>query len=192
MKAVLLFVFMPWADAGCTCKYLSTALLMRTECSCGEWTDSTCGFWTDCNKISNQDDCASAENVDGQQFCKWEEPETQSETCDKALASARRGLEDAVAERDDAVARFENVAKYFTAVIRGECLADGGSCDECCHGITGRCQKLTVDGGGWRNQRITDLTDDDDCVLIEGRFNKIYVTFPRLKLPRLFFHPRGA
>ena len=107
------------------------------------------------------------------------------EDCDEALASARTGL-------DDAVARFEKVAKYLTAAIRGECLADGGSCDECCHGITGTCQKLTIDGGGWRNQRITNLTDDDDCVLIEGRFNKIYVTFPRLKLPRLFFHPRGA
>ena len=99
MKAVLLFVFMPWADAGCTCKYFDEGgTLMVSECSCGEWTGLTCtsggdGLWTDCDKISNQDDCASAENNVGQQFCKWAptlsdpgpeiRPDGQeSETCD--------------------------------------------------------------------------------------------------------------
>ena len=239
MKAVLLFVFMPWVDASCTCKYFDEGgTLMVSKCSCGEWTGSTCtsggdGLWTDCVKISNQDDCASAENNDGQQFCKWEEPET----CDDALASARDDLgaaEEALAQCDgakhaavEALAQCDeqeepetddwtldaalqqldatrkdldaaeaalaqcdgaNVAKYSAAVERSECLAGvGGSCATCCQDITGKCQDLTVDGGGRRNERITTLTDDDDCVLIEGRFNKIYVTFPRLKLSRLFF-----
>ena len=102
------------------------------------------------------------------------------EDCDEALASARTGL-------DDAVARFEKVAKYLTAAIRGECLADGGSCDECCHGITGRCQKYSGLYYDEAYMNYISLTDEDDCVLVEGTHNEIHVTFPRLKPPRLFF-----
>ena len=190
---VCLSVWMPWVDAGCTCKYFDAG---GSDCSCGEWTrewwgGDTCtsggdGVWRDCDEKTNQGDCESATNAFGQEFCKWE---TRDETCDAVrqdLATARKDLEAALA----ALAHHDgaNVAKYSTAAERGECLAaDGGSCDKCCQGITGTCKKLTVDGKGNGMYFDTTLDDKDDCVLVEANYNIVHVNFPRLKLPRLFF-----
>ena len=78
-------------------------------------------------------------------------------------------------------------ATSLTAAERGECLAkDGGSCDTCCQGITGTCKKLTVDGKKG-NKITTKLDTKDDCVLVYANWTSVYVTFPRLKLPQLFF-----
>ena len=53
-----------------------------------------------------------------------------------------------------------------TAAERAECLADGGSCNECCEGITGECKELTVSGG------VLTLDHKDDCVLLKGNDNQ--------------------
>ena len=92
-------------------------------------------------------------------------------------------------------------ATYSTAAERAECLAkeskvnlisDGGSCDKCCQGITGTCKELMVSGVDDRDWNYIKFDDKDNCVLVEGNYNNIWVTFPRLKLPRLFVHPRVA
>ena len=85
-------------------------------------------------------------------------------------------------------------ATYSTSAKRGECLAaDGGSCDKCCQGITGTCKELNVSGyAPLDDWNVIKLDNKDDCLLVEGNYNRIYVTFPRLKLPRLFVHPRVA
>ena len=207
MKLIVLSVWMPWVDAGCTCKYFDAGA--GSDCSCGEWTrewwwGNTCtsggdGLGKDCEQKTNQGDCESATNSVGQEFCKWE---TRDETCDAVrqdLATVRQDLEAARKDLEAALAALAqydgaNVAKYSTAAERGECLAaDGGSCDKCCQGITGTCKALNVSGQApFDDWNVIKLGNKDDCLLVEGNYNRIYVTFPRLKLPRLFVHPRVA
>ena len=103
MKLIVLSVWMPWVDAGCTCKYFDEGTHFGSSgssCSCGEWTPGlwgyACssggdGFWEHCDKISNQGGCEAAENIYQEKFCKWE-------SCDEALASARRGLDAAATQ----------------------------------------------------------------------------------------------
>ena len=77
--------------------------------------------------------------------------------------------------------------KVKTAAERAECLAGSdGSCDKCCKGITGECKELTQSGVRGDVKKIT-LTEQDDCVLLKGAWNKIDATSPRLKRPWLIF-----
>ena len=76
-----------------------------------------------------------------------------------------------------------------TAAERAECLAGSeGSCEMCCAGITGKCQEITVSGTDYADlYKIPGLTEQDDCLLLTGNYNKVDATSPRLKRPWLFF-----
>jgi len=87
-------------------------------------------------------------------------------------------------------AATEAESKSATAAERALCLEYGGSCDECCEGITGKCQEITVSGSSPAKRalyKIPGLTEQDDCLLLEGDFNYVDATSPRLKRPWLFF-----
>ena len=79
-------------------------------------------------------------------------------------------------------------ATKVNAAERAECLAGSdGSCGKCCEGITGVCVT--------ESKYLDTLTDEDDCVLLRGKYlninrgvynKKIEATSPRLKRPWLF------
>ena len=97
--------------------------------------------------------------------------------------AAEAGLAESTTEVNPLVVR-----RLTTAAERAECLAGSeGSCDNCCEGITGKCQELTVSGPDrFKLDKIPGLTEQDDCLLLKGNYNKVDATSPRLKRPWLF------
>ena len=75
---------------------------------------------------------------------------TSDATCSEGWDSDSYDFYESIAATTKATttAATEAEPKYATAAERADCLADGGSCDKCCKGITGECRFLTVSGGG--------------------------------------------
>jgi len=117
----------------------------------------------------------------------WHE-KTSDATCSEGWDSDSFDFYESIAASTKATtttAATEAEPKYATAAERADCLADGGSCDKCCKGIT--CYHLKESGSGRSGLNQITLTDNDDCVFLEGRYNKVDATSPRLKRPWLFF-----
>ena len=111
---------------------------------------------------------------------------TSDATCSEGWDSDSYDFYESIAATTKAT---EAEPKYATAAERAECLADGGSCDECCKGIA--CQVLeysgTYHGSGYYDLNFLTLSDNDDCVILLANYNKVDATSPRLKRPWLFF-----